>query len=380
MISDRKIFLSLFSFSVLIFLAHLVYTKTAVYGDGRSYYSYLPTFLLDHSLSFVKSFDHFQIGSFHNLKGPANVYPIGPAIIWAIPFTFANLFLIPFGKATGYGPVYDIFIGVWNIFLVTIGIYYLKKSLSNFFSERVSLLSSLAIFGATNLLFYGAVDVINSHSASFFFSSLFLYLFIKKRTLKNSFLLGLTIGALALIRSQDYLFFIFPLIDILRNPKYLAYSITTVLTGLILFIPQMLLWHIYYGTWFLNPYFRVQTFDFFHPHILGVFFNKGSGIIWTPSILISLYGLFKLLKKNFYIAICSLIIIFSEIYLIASWYYWWEGASYSARMLISSLPFFAFGIACFLDQKRIRRFDKWIVLGLFLLNNFLIVIFLLFAR
>jgi len=377
MVSDRKLFISLFIIAALIFLAHFLYTKTAVYGDGRFYYSYLPTFLLDHTLSFVKSFKHFGITSFSNLQGPANIYPIGPAIFWSIPFTIANLILIPFGKANGYRPLYDILIGLWNISFVIFGIYLLKKTLLKFFTQRTALLSSLAIFTATNLLFYGAVDVINSHSASFFFSALFLYLFVQKRNLLNSILLGITIGLLALVRSQDYLFLIFPVIDFLKNRKNLLFPIITILTAFTLFLPQVVLWHVYYGGLLTNPYLKVRSFDFLNPHLIGVFFNRDSGIVWTPIVFVCLYGLFGFLKKNFYVGFYSMLLIFMQVYLIASWSAWWEGASFSARMLVSSLPFLSIGLAYFLESKKIIKYDKWIVVLFSIGNAFLIILFLL---
>jgi len=362
--------------AILIFIIHLIITKTAVYGDGRLYYSYLPTYLLDRTLDFTKTFEHFDITYFSSLQGPANIYPVGSAIVWAIPFLAANTVLIIFNAATGYGLLYEIFIGVWNISLVFFAIFILRKTLLKFFSESVSNLASIAIFTTTNLLFYGAVDVINSHSASFFFSSLFLYFFVQKRNLGNSLALGIIIGGLALIRSQDYLFLLFPILDFLRNKKNLMYSFITIFISFVIFIPQTILWHVYFGGWFTNPYLGVYTFDFLRPHILGVLFNSNSGMIWTPFLFVGIYGLFKYFRMRFYPAFYSIVFIFAQIYLIASWTIWWGGASFSTRMLVSSLPFFGIGIGSFLAYRISSKYHSFLILLFSAINAVLIILFL----
>lgn len=374
--SFKKIFILLYFSSIIIFLAHLLLTKTAVYGDGRFYYSYLPTYLLDQTLNFTKAYKYLDITYFSSIIGPANIYPIGTAIIWTIPFVVANTILIFFDGATGYGQIYEIFIGIWNITLVFIGLIFLRRSLLRFFSEDISNITCIALFTTTNLLFYGAIDVINSHSASFFLASVFLYLFTDKKGVANSVKIGVVIGFLGLVRSQDYLFLLLPALEVLKNRKYILNFFIIVLASAIFSIPQFFLWNVYFGDFLTNPYLKVQTFDFLNPHILGVFFNKDSGVIWTPIIFVSLVGLVNYFRKNSYMASYSLILIFAEIYTIASWYYWWQGASYSARMLVSSLPFLAIGLANFLEFKQITKIKVLLVIFFSIFNAFGIILFL----
>src|SRR6185295_7256957 len=146
----KKAFIFLYLAAIFIFITHLLITKTAVYGDGRYYYSYLPSIILDQSLNFNKAFAHLGISD------TFNIYPIGPAIFWSIPFTLINIISIPFNQASGYGAFYDIGIGIWDITLVFIGILLLRKALLRFFDEKVSDITVLTIFTSTNLLFYGA--------------------------------------------------------------------------------------------------------------------------------------------------------------------------------------------------------------------------------
>lgn len=364
----------LYVFAILLFLSHLYITKTAIYGDGRFYYSYLPSIIIDHSLNLSKSFTYFGITNTpQSLIGPGNIYPIGSAIVWTPPFIIAQIILLPFHLSNGFNLLYQILIGIWNISFVFMGLFLLFKTLLRFFDEKISLLATIGTFTSTNLFFYGSLDVINSHSASFFFSAALIYLFTSKRTILNAVLIGIAVGMLALIRSQDYLFIVFPFLDLLINKK-IKYSSISIVFALIIFFPQIFLWHSYWGSFFGNPYLKVQAFDFLHPQIIGVLFNKDSGIIWTPIVFISIFGLIKLYKKNKTLSAYSLFFILTQIYLISSWSVWWEGASYSARMLVSSLPFMGFGLAYILSM--LKKYKEIIITLFSILNFILIVIFL----
>src|SRR6185295_16371287 len=122
--------------------------------------------------------------------------------------------------------------------LVFIGILLLRKALLRFFDEKVSDITVLTIFTSTNLLFYGAFDVINSHSISFFLACCFLYFYTSKKIYASSVLMGLIIGGLALVRSQDYLFLIFPILDVIKDRKNLAYSMVSTIVAVLIFSPQ----------------------------------------------------------------------------------------------------------------------------------------------
>lgn len=370
-------FIFLYFIAIFIFLAHLLIVKSAIYGDGRYYYSYLPSFIIDQNLSQQTAFKNLGIDFFKTpLNYPANIYPIGPAIIWLIPFLFSHLFLSPFGLNDGYNVFYQITIGFWNIGLVIIGLVFLTKTLNKFFSEKIAVLSVVTLFFTTNLFFYGTLDVLNSHSSSFFLSSLFLYSWANN---KNPLILGILLGMIALVRPQDALLIIFPLLTLLiLKQKYLFKFAVICMVSIAVFSPQFLIWKSTWGSWYINPYLNVASFNFASPQIMGVLFNKDGGLIlWTPIIIIALFGLFKFSLKFKQIGISSVIFFLSQLYLISSWSIWWQGASYSGRMFISSLPVFGLGLAYFLSEKRIEKVRLPIIAFFSFLNISLIIFFLL---
>lgn len=378
--SHKRTLFSLYFLALLLFLIHFFIVGKAVYGDGRFYYSYLPSLIINHTLDLTKAYNNIGASSFLTPLGyTANIYPIGPPILWAIPFLTAHLILFPFNLNNGYNIFYQVLIGIFNISLVFIGLYFLYKILIDFFSKNVSLLVVLAIFLSTNLLFYGSIDVLNSHSASFFLSSLFLYFWLKDKTFKSSIILGIILGFLAMVRPQDILFIIFPLSALLILKKSYIFNFLIIsATSLIVFFPQMLMWKLMWGSWHINPYLKVETFNLLSSNILGVLFNKGSGLfLWTPIIILCLIGIFLFSFKNKKIGIPVTLFFFFQLYTISSWSIWWQGASYSGRMFISSLPGLSLGLAYLLSIKPFTRIKIFIVLFFSTLNIFLILLFLL---
>ena len=371
----QTIFISLYIFAIVVFIAHFILVGKAVYGDARYYYSYLASLIIDHNLEFKNAFKYFGIEYFKTpLGNPANIYPIGPAIVWFLPFISVHLLLFPFNLNDGYNNIYQFIIGIWNITLVFIGLYFLKKSLTKLFSEKIAYLTIFTIFLTTNLLFYGAVDVINSHSVSFFASSLFLYFWLNKKIKLSAAMLGL----LVLIRPQDALFAILPLSSlIIEKRTYIAKFLTITVISLFVFLPQLFIWKLLWGTWYLNPYLKVETFNFGSPHILGVLFNSGDGLfLWTPIIILCAIGLIKFALKNKSLGIPFLIISLGELYIVSSWSVWWQGASFSGRMFVSILPILSIGLAHLFNQKQFQKIRIPIAVFFSALNIVLIIIFL----
>ncbi len=377
---DFKIFACLYVFAIIVFLAHFIYVGRALFGDALYYYSYLPALIAGHTFNLANSFTHLGITQPLSPTGLVeNIYPIGPSIFWAIPFIITNIITTLIGIHNPFSLYYQIIIGIWDVSLLFLGLYFLFLSLKHFFTEKISLITIFIIFLTTNLFFYGAVDVINSHSISFFLSSLFLYLWLGKQSIKTAILLGILVGCLAMVRSQDAIFIIFPFISLLKQRmKYLIQFLIICLAAFITFLPQVFVWHIIWGTWFVNPYLYRETFSFLHPQIMSVLLSKHNGLfLWTPILAFSLIGLIIFTYRKITIGIPLFIFFILQVYIIASWAIWWQGASYSGRMFISSIPSLSFGVATLLSIKSVFKL-RYLLTFLFTgLNFMLIILFLL---
>jgi hypothetical protein len=369
---SSKILLLILVVYLMGFFAHAALIKKTVYGDGIYYYSWLRSIVIDHDIRFGNEYNAFQATQPTTPLGlPGNKYTVGPALLWLPTFAVAHSLI----RGTGYEMPYQIAVGLTCVLYAYVGLLLLFFLLSKYFNQTVTTVSILGIAGATNLLFYGSLDVVNSHAVSFFAVSLFLtFLFQKSR---SWIFIGTALGLVGLMRTQDLI------VGLLVLPYIKKNDIISFTSGLlIVFLPQLLAWQVLYGKFWVSPYIsNIEGFNFLQPHLLGVLFAPSNGLLlWTPIVLVGCIGL---LKSNTRLPLKLMAgIITLALYLIASWSVWWQGASYSGRMLISILPLVAFGLANLFTIFNLPKLRYYIlmftiVLPLCILNGIMIVYFLL---
>ena len=354
------------------FIAHAGLLKKTVYGDGVFYYSWVKSAVVDHDLNFSDEYAHFQASQPQTaLSLPGNKYSVGPAILWSPWFAWTHTLV----KGSGYELPYQIIVGLSGVQYSLTGLVLLFLLLKKYFSETVSLAAIAATAGATNLLFYGSLDTVNSHAVSFFAAVLFLtFLFQQKR---NWFLIGMALGIVGLMRTQDVI------LGLLILPYIKPKNILHVLSGaFIAFAPQLIAWQLLYGRFWISPYINnIEGFNFFQPHISGVLFSLTNGLIlWTPAVALGFYGLVR--KSDMLPTRLMAAVVLIQLYLVASWSIWWQGASYSGRMFVSVLPILAMGLGNFFtifESPKLKYIILMytITLPLIVLNVLMMIYFLL---
>lgn len=296
----KRLFLIIFFVYLLGFFAHAVYLGKTVYGDGAYYFSWLQSAVVE-----------------QRLPPAPNKYTIGPALLWSVPYVWTHTII----RGTGNEFPYQLVVGTTSVLYTLFGLVLLRILTNN--------ATVLAIAFATNLLFYGSLDPVNSHGLSFFASSLFLTFLFRR----NALLAGLSLGLLGTIRPQDLVLGV-AAFGMLRKEEWGAFFTGTLLG----FLPQLAVWQVQYGSIFLVPYLTREGFNFLQPHIFEVLFSPQNGLLlYSPILALGFWGF----KRSFSLAILL------ELLIVSSWSTWWQGASYGGRMFVSSLPLFAFGIASF---------------------------------
>ncbi len=294
-LSINTIFLIIAAAYILGFFAHAFYLHKTVYGDGIYYWAWL--------------------------SGRASKYAVGPALFWAPSF---YLLRIPneFMK--------ELSAGLTDVTAALFGLVLIYRLLIQKHSATVSIMATLAIAGASNLLFYGSLDTVNSHALSFFAVCVFLSLTFSKKI--HWFVLGAALALIGLMRPQDLVFGIL-ILPFLKKP---ADAIKGIIGFLLFFAPQLFAWQHATGAFYLSPYLtHNEGFNFLRPQIFGVLFDVRSGLfLWTPVTAIGVYGLVTR-KKYWFLAVFLL-----ELWIVASWSTWWQGASYSGRMFVTHFRFF----------------------------------------
>lgn len=356
-----RIFILIFSFYLLGFSAHALYLRKTVYGDGIFYYSWVRSMVVDGDFDFRNEYEHFGVNAF------GNKHSIGPAVLWLAPFWLTHQLV----RGSGYELPYQISVGATSVLFVLFGLVLLYRNLLRWFSDHSAILTITAIAFATNLLFYGSLDTVNSHGVSFFASALFLAFLFNRQT----HLAGIALGFLGVIRHHDLLLGIVAL-GWFPKKEWSRFFVGAAIG----FLPQLIAWQALYGSFWGVPYFAGEGFNFLQPRLLDVLFSTKIGLfVYSPIVLLGFIGLLfwkHRLHLFFYLAILL------ELLVISSWSTWWQGASYGIRMFVGSLPLVCVGIANAFGQLMRRKIlPQWALLVLIttlsLLNGLLIVWFLL---
>lgn len=360
--------------------------------DAHQYYSYLPKFLIEHDMDFVKNPGNW-VGRLPDNK-PLIKYTCGVAIMQAPFFLLAwfisNVFGVPLQGGFSQLFVEIIHYGVFIYFLI--GLICLRKVLQYFkVSEVIIAVTLLATFFGTNLFHYILAQGLMSHGFLFSLHCMFLYLtilFYKNPNIKHSILLGLVGGLITLIRPTEILCFLvwffweintFELLKervsfMFKNIKSLFF---VAVFFIIIWTPQMIYWEFITGKLFFYAYGEEKLF-YTDPKILKVLFSPRNGLLpYCPVLILYLIAMFIPFKAN-KSRIVILLFVVLNIYLVSCWWCWWYGGSFSMRALIQTFPYIAIGFALMLHHvyyNLITNYKKRIKLSL----NF-VIIFLVFMH
>ncbi|MBI3559838.1 hypothetical protein HY087_01790, partial [Candidatus Gottesmanbacteria bacterium] len=296
---------------LLIFFTHALILKKTVYGDGIFYYSWARSIAVDRDINFTGEYAHFGVTTPITPKGiPGNKHPIGAPLFWLPWYTQAHMVI---GR-TGYELPYQLLVGVSSVLAALSALILLYRLLTQSFSRSVSTLAIISIAGASNLLFYGSVDPVNSHAISFFATTVFLSFLFSKNV--SPFLTGFALGFCALVRPQDVV------LGLLALRRYVVIpakaGIQFFLGTLLLFSVQLLAWYALYGTPWRSPYLTGgESFTWWSPHFFDVLFSPTNGLfLWTPITLLATLGFlfWKDARRVWFVALFIL-----EVTIVGSW-------------------------------------------------------------
>lgn len=363
-------------------------------NDIKSYYAFLPAAIIynDMSLSFADK-DHEK---FNHVIWNVKTATGKRAIVTTMGLSFAYLpfFLIahiitPFTEfeADGYSLPYKFALMMSCLVYLIVGLIFLKKILERYFNQYITSLTIFSIAIGTNLLLYTTHhDAPMSHVFNFALINIFLYYVIKwheKKTYKNTIIIGLVSGLIALIRPTNILILLILFFYNIRSIKDIGHRIVffgkeykkVLLMAFLFFvvwIPQLIYWKYISGHYFFFTYKELlgEGFFFTNPQITSLLFNYKKGwLLYTPIMIIALLGIpllyFKM--KQFFIAIIVYILIM--IYVLASWWCWWYGGSFGMRSAIDFYGILAIPFAALLNYS-----FRWKIITGLLVTTIVIVL------
>ncbi len=382
---------------VVLFLISLPFvTPRVAASDEIEYFSYLPSILLDGDLDFRNQYEYFCNLDFEDCVRSRfketfldmrtatglqiNFGPMGTAVLWLPFYLVAHLFALvaqnfnPAFAANGVSAPYIYAVCMASVFYGWLGIYLAYCIARNYFAEWIALGAALTILFATNAVYYMYVAPAFSHAASLFASALFVYVWWRTREsradgkLRDWFVLGASGGLMTMVREQEAVFFVIPLVEIAyamycaarssenfaATKKWFGGALMMSVGACVVFLPQLISYRVLNGN-FLPARNVTDKFTWDGNHILDVLFSNFHGLFtWTPVVLLAVIGLFFLWRHDKFLAAVFLIAFAVETYLLGSFSTWFGGAAYGGRRFINCTVIFVVGLAAFVDALHTR--------------------------
>jgi len=357
-------------------------------SDGTYYYAYLPTLLLDRDLDFSNQYARLlppqqaENEALHRNPCLGNFCAVGCAVLWTPFFLIGHAIALVLRMAgssmalDGIGYVYQAPVLIGSITYGFAGVLLVYGSCRRFFSRSVSVAAAILVWLATSLTYYMIAEPSMSHACSFFAVALLVHLWLRFRPLpgfRQWVLLGAVGGLVALVRLPDATWLALPCIDAAlmlkaagrRGIGRLAGGVACfAFAAAVVFSPQIMVWSVVdtssngidYGN-------SGSYFQWFAPRMLPVLFSLQHGLFsWHPILLPAALGLVFLFRRDRSFALALALLFLTQIYIVGAWYGWYGGDAFGSRMLLSSLPALALGLAALIDRALAQK--AWSAVGL----------------
>lgn len=362
--------------------------------DVLGYYLPLPATFIHHDpllkdISWLEEVNQrYELtGTFYqisqNEKGETMYFFLfGMSIVYLPSFLVGHTAALGLGyEANGFSAPYIWSMVIGALIFTLIGIYYLRKFLLEYLSDRATALAILIIFLSTNAVHHLNIKNLETVNFLFTFAAFTLYqtvVWLRNPSFKTLLPIGLSITLITMMKPSEIIIGLIPLLWLVDSKKAFIERLqfiwkqrkAVIFTTLICFLvlsPQLIYWHQMTGKWIYDSYKNPGVgLDLTSPHILPILLSYRKGwIVYTPIMLFALCGFIYLYRKNKELFWPILIYSGLSFYIVSSWTEWWYGASFSVRPLIILYPVLAIPLIYFIKEFGNKR--KWITTSIFIL-------------
>jgi hypothetical protein len=358
-----------------------------VFGDATHHFVQLRSMVFDGDLSFQNDYmrlyglTHYVPETdwlFTDLTPTGHVrnyMPVGPALLWAPLYLIvaaAQWLLSTVGWAPrpdGFDRALQMVPGVTGVIAATTAAWLSWRLARRWTSPDSAAVGVFATWFGSSALYYSVISPSYSHSASMLATSLFFFHWLdpasrtpaaaSKQLVRRAAAGGALAAFASLMRWQDAILLAIPVLEAIRTSsvpwtRRLGAAAAAVLAWIVVFSPQMVVWHVLYGRAFALPQ-GPSFLRWFAPHPIAVLLSQNHGLFsWTPVIVLSVWGLavFSGRHPRFGWPIAG--------FVLAAWYVnasvadWWAGEAFGARRFLSLFPLFVLGLAVWMDSARAR--------------------------
>jgi len=371
--------------------------------DVFGYYLYLPATFIYHDLG-IKDFSWLHnllgtynptVGFYQAYMGPEGMYlmkyPIGMAILYSPFFFIGHYYAVLFNyPADGLSLPYEVSIAVGSVVYGILGIYFLRKILLRYFSDRVSGITMVLIVLGTNYFQLTAYDGAMAHTYIFTLYALITWLTIcwhDNPSWRFAIPLGLLLGLCMLVRPTSGVIVLIPLLwpppgpdawkkklEIFRKHIPQLAAVVALFFG-VSFI-QLLYWKLYSGKWIYYSYEEGEKLQWIARHLINVLISYRKGwFIYAPMMLFIIPGFVFLWKKHRDIFIPVFLFFAVNLLVVSSWTSWWYSGSLGMRALMESYLLMAIPVAAWVSWLGNRKPPVYIAFGIVMLFFILLNLF-----
>ena len=359
-----KLFKSPLLWLLLASLLTLIrFDRPLVRGDGVAYLAWVDTFVRDRDLDLNNQFERFRPVNTYQITWNDStqrwviVFPFGAAFLVAPFYALGDLFaqngwLVAnpdyFAQMQGVGLPYSlwIMIGTNLMALTTLALaWHIGR---RFVGGWLAALAVYALFVGTPLLFYSAIEPLNSHSPGAFAVTVFLFFLLRCTTsLRPAYrpdqpsdyaprtldwiALGISAGVTILVRWQ-LAAVVIPAWGILLYEKQWRGIVISAAAAAVTLLPLPLVWQTMFGAPFVIPYNEASGGSFLKPEneILKVVQQT---LTSSPLILLIFPGLFLLARRVPLWALLFAVMIFGQWFINGAALDWNAGYSFGTRRM-----------------------------------------------
>jgi hypothetical protein len=369
--------------------------------DVGGYYLYLPAGFIYHDLGIhdYNKFDSLRVkyevsSTFYQVyKTPKEKriikYTMGNSVLYA-PFFFTGHLIAKAGgyPADGFSEPYQQSLLWGTLMYAALALWFARKILLHFFKDGVTAFTLFSIVMGTNLFFILSMDNLQSHYNLFFLYTLLIWTTIRyhdRPSYSRAIVLGAFAGLIILTRPTDIVSWLIPILWGVGSLKdawnkltsHFKYFVVFGIIAAIVFLPQMIYWKIFAGSWLYNSYDNPgEGLDLWSPHTLPFLFSYRKGwLVYTPLVLLAIAGIFISIKHTSKVFLSLFLFFILNLWLVSSWTCWWYAGSFSSRAMVQSYAVLMIPLGFFISyistrSRNIQLAGKTIVLMVVFLSMF----------
>jgi hypothetical protein len=354
-------------------LAAQVSLGARLQSDGFYYFAYLRSIAFDGDVEFSNDYRLLGLGDKPHLFQPTatghahSAWTIGPAIVWA-PF-FAGGHAVaqylhardPNVSTNGISFPYRQAVCVAGLVYGLLGCWFMYRLASRYFDKTLAGAAVTLVTAGSFMLWYLVKEPSMTHAPSMAVVAGFAWMWSAtsgRRTTTQWMILGAIGGLMTLIRWQNALFAVLPVIDAVQTliaasrrgdraglRRTIGHGLLFTAAATVAFVPQMLAWKAIYGSWLavspLGPQIR-----FADPQLVDILWSSRNGLLSTsPALYVGAIGLVMLAWIRPVIGVPALLAVALMTYFNACVQDWWGSAGFGGRRFDGTLPFFCLGVA-----------------------------------